>query len=138
MRPLTFIAFIAFVGFVLLIAATYCPMLRLAPLHSWDVYDLNKPYGITMLLVFVIGILGTVLNQPKITRMAAYISLGLVIVFYIAAVLKVNHAFSFIPFKSIAGYLSRQIKFKWGWYILFIGQLLALAGVINNQPKKIQ
>ena len=134
MRPLTFIAF---VGFVLMIAATYCPMLHLIPLRSWDVYDLNKPYGMVMLLVFVIGILGTVLNQPKITRMAALISLGLVIVFYIAAILRINTSFSFIPFKSIAGFFSDQIKFKWGWYLLFAGQLLALAGLANNKAKKI-
>jgi hypothetical protein len=134
MRPLTFIAF---VGFVLMIAATYCPMLHLFPLRSWDVYDLNKPYGMVMLLVFVIGILGTVLNQPKITRMAALISLGLVIVFYIAAILRVNSSFSFIPFKSIAGFFADQIKFKWGWYLLFAGQLLALAGLANNKAKKI-
>jgi hypothetical protein len=134
MRPLTFIAF---VGFVLMIAATYCPMLHLFPLRSWDVYDLNKPYGMVMLLVFVIGILGTVLNQPKITRMAALISLGLVIVFYIAAILRVNSSFSFIPFKSIAGFFADQIKFKWGWYLLFAGQLLALAGLANSKAKKI-
>src|ERR1700712_4913627 len=98
MRPLTFIAF---TGFVLLMAATWCPMVHVPLLRSWDVYDLNKPYGMTMLLVFVIGILGTVLNQHKITRMAALISLVLVVVFFLAAVLKVSTAFSFIPFKSI-------------------------------------
>jgi len=134
MRPLTFIAF---VGFVLMMAATWCPMVHVLLLRSWDVYDLNRPYGMVMLLVFVIGILGTVLNQHKITRMAALISLALVVVFFIAAVLKVNTAFSFIPFKSIAGFLTGQIKFKWGWYLLFAGQILALTGVANNKPKKI-
>jgi len=132
MRPLTFTAF---VGFVLLMAATWCPLLHLFPLPGWNVYDLNRPYGMTMLLVFVVGILGTVLNQPKITRMAALLSLLLVVVFYIAAVIKINTTFSFIPFKSISGYLSKQIKFKWGWGVLFAGQVLALAGVINK-PKK--
>jgi hypothetical protein len=132
MRPLTFIAFI---GFVMLIAATYCPMLHLFPFPSWDVYDLNKPYGMVMLLVFVIGIIGTVFNQPKIIRMAALLSLFLVVVFYIASVLKVETSFSFIPFKAIAGFLSKQIKFKWGWYILATGQLFALAGVINKKKK---
>jgi len=125
--------FISFVGFVLLIAATYCPMLHFLLLPSWDVYDLNKPYGMVMLLVFVVGIIGTVFNQPKITRMAALISLLLVVVFYIAAIFKINTTFSFIPFKSISGYLAKQIKFKWGWYLLFIGQLLTLASFIRSK-----
>ena len=130
--------FISFIGFVLLIAATYCPMLHFLLLRSWDVYDLNRPYGMVMLLVFVVGIIGTVFNQPKITRMAALISLLLVVVFYIAAVFKINTTFSFIPFKSISGYLAKQIKFKWGWYLLFAGQLLTLASFIRGSKNAVK
>jgi len=130
--------FTSFVGFVLLIAATYCPMLHLSPLRSWDVYDLNKPYGMTILLVAVVGIVGTVFNQPKIIRMAALISLLLVVVFYIAAVFKVNTTFSFIPFKSISGYLSKQIKFKWGWYLLFAAQLLSLTVFLGRSKNFVK
>jgi hypothetical protein len=130
MRPLTLVAF---VGFVLMIAATYCPMLHLFPFRSFDVYDMNKPYGMVMLLVFVVGIVGTIFN-PKITRLAAILSLFLTVVLYIATVLKVETSFSFIPFKAIAGFLTHQIKFKWGWYILAIGQLFALAGLLK--PRK--
>jgi hypothetical protein len=132
MRPFTFISF---VGFVMLIAATYCPMLQFLLLRSWDVYDLNKPYGMVMLLIFVIGIIGTVFNRVKLTRLAALISLGFVVLFYLAALLKVHAAFSFIPFKSISGYLSNQIKFKWGWYLLFAGQLLTLASFMGKSKK---
>ncbi len=55
MRPASFISF---VGFVMLIAATYCPLFR--PLHitNWDMYACNKPYGIVVLLVAVVGIIG--------------------------------------------------------------------------------
>ncbi|WP_299580055.1 hypothetical protein [Mucilaginibacter sp.] len=97
---------------------------------NWNVYDGNKPYGIVILLVAVVGILGTVFNQVKITRLAAWLSLGLVILFYLLALLKVHTSFSFIPFRSVSAYLSGKIKFKWGWYLLFGGPLLALAGVV--------
>jgi hypothetical protein len=132
MRPLTFAAF---AGFVTLIAGTYCPLLHLFPFRSWDVYDLNKPYGIVMLLVFVIGIIGTVFDQHKITRLAAILSLFLVSVFFIAALMKVETSFSFIPFKAIEQFLTRQIKFKWGWYVLAIGQVFALSGIFNTKRK---
>ena len=128
---------ISFVGFVVLISATYCPLLRPFHLLNWDVYDLNKPYGISMLLVFVVGIIGTVFNQVKITRLAAWISLLLIVLLYLAAILKVNTTFSFIPFKLVSGYLTRQVKFRWGWYLLFAGQLLVLTGVLSNKKKNI-
>jgi predicted membrane channel-forming protein YqfA (hemolysin III family) len=119
---------ISFLGFIILIAATYCPILHPFHLITWDVYDGNKPYGIIILLVAVIGMLGTVFNQVKIIRLAAWLSLALVILFYLAALLKVYISFSFIPFRSFDNFLSKQIKFKWGWYLLFGGPLLALAG----------
>ena len=126
---------VSFWGFVLLIAATYCPMLCPFHLSNRNVYDLNKPYGIVILLVAVVGIIGVVLNQVKLTRLTSWISLILVVLFYIAAFLKVHTAFSFIHFQSISGYLTRQIKFKWGWYLLFAGPLLALAGVLVNKKR---
>ncbi|HEY0245538.1 MAG TPA: hypothetical protein VGC01_08255 [Mucilaginibacter sp.] len=127
---------VSFVGFIVLIAATYCPLLRPFHLFNWDVYDMNKPYGISMLLVFVVGIIGTIFNQPQITKLAAWVSLILIVLLYLAAVLKVNTTFSFIPFKTISGYLANQLKFKWGWYLLFAGELLVIAGVISNKRKK--
>ena len=136
MRPASLISLL---GFILLIAATFCPMLRPFHLFNWDVYQLNRPYGMVIMLVGVIGILGTVLNQVKITRLSAWVSLTLVILLFIAALLKVNTTFSFIPFKGITGYLTRQIAFKWGWYVLFAGALLSVIGVlINKKPNYVQ
>jgi len=120
----------SFIGFIILIAGTYCPILRPFHLYNIDAFGANKPYGIVLLLVATVGILGTVFNQSKITRMSAWLSLGLVILFYVLAWLKVHTSFSFIPFHSIDAFLTRQIKFKWGWYLLFSGPLLALAGVV--------
>jgi predicted membrane channel-forming protein YqfA (hemolysin III family) len=128
-------ALLSFAGFIILIAGTYCPILH-PFIGNWDVYDGNKPYGIVILLVAVIGILGTVLNQPKITRTAAWFSLVLVVVFYILAQLKVHTSFSFIPFRSVAQYLSGKIKFKWGWYLLFAGPLFALMGITFARNRK--
>jgi predicted membrane channel-forming protein YqfA (hemolysin III family) len=120
---------LSFIGFVILIAGTYSPILKPIVGH-WDVYDGNKPYGIVILLVAIVGILGTVLNQPQITRLSAWTSLGLVILFYMLAILKVRMSFDFIPLHFIAKYLTSKIKFVWGWYLLFGGAVLAVLGVI--------
>jgi len=136
MRPRSFLSF---AGFVMLIAATYCPIFR--PLHitNWDMYACNKPYGIVVLLVAVVGILGLVFMQMKIARMAAWISLGLIVLFYFLALLRIHTSFSFIPFHSLEKYLDRQIKFKWGWWLLIAGPVLALAGALSEKSKfKIQ
>jgi hypothetical protein len=135
MRPLSLIALL---GFILLIAATYCPMLRVFHIASWNVYKLNQPYGIVIMLVGVIGILGTVLNQHKITRIAALTALVLVMLLYIAAILKVKTTFSFVPFKGLNGFLTRQITFQWGWFILFAGAILSVFGAMfSKRPNYI-
>jgi len=132
MRPASLLAFL---GFIVLIAATFCPMLRPFHLFNWNVYKLNQPYGLMIMLTGVIGILGTVLNQGKVTRLAAFISFGLVVLLFIAAVLKVKTTFSFIPFKGINGFLTRQIAFKWGWYVLFAGPLMSVTGVLFSKKR---
>ena len=123
---------IAFIGFVMLVAGTYCPIIK-PILGTWDVYDGNKAYGIVILLVAVVGILGTVLSQKKIVQLSAWLSLGLVIVFYFLAILKVRMSFNFIPLHFLAKYLTSKLKFMWGWYLLFIGPLLAVAGVLLDK-----
>ena len=126
---------ISFIGFVLLMAATYCPLLRPFHLFNWDVYDLNKPYGMVILLMAVVGIIAVVLNRPKLVKLISLISLALVTLLLLAAFMKIHTSFSFIPFKGITGFLERQIKFKWGWYLLFAGPLLALAGTFFKPSK---
>lgn len=126
----------SFAGFVLLIAATYCPLLRPFGLTRWNLYDLNRPYGIVVLLIAVVGISGIVLKQKPLVRLSAWLALILVILVYIAALFKVHHAFSFIPFKPLDGFLTKLIKFKWGWYLLFAGPVLAIWGV--NTTKSVE
>ena|ERR1700761_8856815 len=126
---------VSFIGFVLLMAGTYCPLLRPFFLSSWDAYDLNQPYAMLLLLIGIVGILGVMLNQAKLVRVIAWLSLALVVVFLIAAFLKVHTSFSFIPFKTVAGFLTHQIKFKWGWYVLLSGSVLALAGTFAKQKR---
>ena len=132
MRPASFVSF---VGFVMLIAATYCPIFR--PLHivNWNMYQANKPYGIVVLLVAVVGIIGVVLMQIKLARMAAWLSVGLIILFYFLSLLKIHYSFNFIPFHSLEKYLDRQIKFKWGWWLLIAGPALALAGALSEKSR---
>lgn len=122
-------------GFIMLIVATYCPMLRPFHLFNMNVYKLNQPYGICIMLVGVIGILCTVLNQVKIARVVAWVALVLVTLLYIAALLKVKASFSFIPFKGINGFLTRQIAFKWGWYVLFAGPAIAVIGALSSKER---
>jgi len=121
---------ISFAGFVIIIAGTYCPILRPLHLFNWDVYDGNKPYGIVILLVAVVGILGTVLTRQKIVKFTAWLSLGLITLFLLLAWLKVQTSFSFIPFHAIENIAIKSVKYKWGWYLLFGGALLAVAGVL--------
>ena len=125
---------LSFAGFVILIAATYCPIFH-PIVGSWDVYDGNKPYGIVILLVAMVGILGTVFNQFKITRLAAWLSLILVFIFLILAILKVYTSFNFIPLHFVAKYLTTKIKFKWGWYLLFGGPMLAIIGILFEKKE---
>jgi hypothetical protein len=128
-------SFISFAGFIMLIAATYCPLFR--PLHivNWDMYKANMPYGITVLLVAVVGIIGVVLMQRKLVRLTAWLSLALVILFYFLALLKIHYSFTFIPFHSFERYMERQIRFKWGWWLLVAGPVLAVAGALREKPK---
>jgi hypothetical protein len=119
-------AFMSFIGFVILLAATWCPLLRPFGIMNWDLYDLNKPYGMVVLLIAVVGIAGIVLKQYQIARIASWLALALVVLVYMAALLKVNTTFSFIPFRGLAGSLTKLIKFKWGWYLLFVGPLLSV------------
>lgn len=129
-------SFITLLGFILIIAGTFCPLLRPFGLFSWDVYALKKPYGIVMLVIAIIGVLSSVLQQRKLASTAAVVSLLLVVLLYAAAVLQVNTTFSFIPFKGISAGLSKLIKFKWGWYVLFIGGVISVFGSIANRPPK--
>ena len=126
---------ISFIGFVFLMAGTWCPLLRPFHLYNMDVYDLNRPYGMVILLMAVVGILGVILNRKQLVRLIGWVSLILVLVLFIAAFMKVHTSFSFIPFKSIAGFLARQIAFKWGWYMLIAGPLVALSGTIAKTSK---
>lgn len=117
-------------GFIILIAGTYCPMLRPFHLFNWNVYQMNQPFGILLMLVGVIGVVASALGQTRITRLAAFISAGLVVLLFIAALLKVHTSFSFIPFKGLNAFLTKQIKFKWGWWVLFAGPVLAVLGSV--------
>ncbi|HEX8023337.1 hypothetical protein [Mucilaginibacter sp.] len=126
---------LSFVGFALLFAATYCPLLRVFHVTSWNIYKLNQPYGLVLLLVAVVGIIVSFLNQAKIMRVAAWLSLVLVVLLLVAAIFKVNSAFSFIPFKGVNKFLTSQLKFQWGWYVMFAGPILALIGALSGKPK---
>jgi hypothetical protein len=122
-------SFVSFAGFIMIIVGTYCPIIHFA-IFNQDAYQLNKPYGIVFLLVAVVGILGTVFSNIKLTQFIAWLMAALVILFYIAALIKIHFSFSFIPFHSLAGYLAGKITFRWGWYVLCCGAILAVTGTL--------
>jgi len=128
-------SFLAFAGFVMLIAATYCPLFRPFGITTWNMYDANKPYGIVVLLIAVVGIIGVVFMQASIARMAAWLSAILVFLFYILALLKIHTSFTFIPFHAISRFLASKIKFKWGWWLLVAGPILSLTGVLRDKAR---
>jgi predicted membrane channel-forming protein YqfA (hemolysin III family) len=132
MRPASFLSF---AGFVILIAATYCPLFRPFGITTWDMYDANKPYGIVVLLVAIVGIIGVIFMQMKIARMAAWMSVVLMILFYFLALLKIHTSFTFIPFHAISRFLASKIKFKWGWWLLVAGPVFALIGALTEKSK---
>jgi hypothetical protein len=128
-------SFVSFAGFVMLIAASYCPLFRPLHLVNWNMYKANMPYGVVVLLVAVVGIIGVVLMQRQLVRLTAWISVVLIILFYILSLLKIHFSFTFIPFHSFEKFMERQIKFKWGWWLLVIGPVLALLGSLSDRPK---
>ena len=140
-------ALVSFCGFVLLVMATFCPILKLFYVINWDVYDGNKPYGIVILLVAVVGILGTVFSEVKIIKLAAWLSFGLVVLFYFLTLLKIYTSFGFITinangvkinsshslFHSVDKFLVSKVKFMWGIYVLFLGGIIAVTGTLLNK-----
>jgi hypothetical protein len=128
---------LSLIGFIIFIAATFCPMLSAFGLVTMNVYKMNQPFGLLMLLVGVIGILTTFLNQVKVSRFTAFASLALAALLLLAAFLKVKTSFSFIPFKGIAAFLTSKIKFRWGWIVLFVGPVLAVLGALTSRKSLI-
>ena len=128
------ISLLSFCGFLLLIIATYCPLVKpFGIFPSMDIFALKQPFGIAILLIGVIGIIGFVLRQYAIVRLCAWLSLLMVVVFYAGVIFQIHHFFSFIPFSSVANFLTRSIKFKWGWFPLFGGPVLAIIGSILSK-----
>lgn len=130
MRPKSFVAL---VGFIVLAAGTYSPLLRPFGLLKWDVFDLNRPYGLVLLLIAVMGVITVVMARKPADKVIARIGLLLVILLYVAALMKVHSTFSFIPFKGVAGFMAKQIKFTWGWFVLFAGAVLSVLGTSGSK-----
>jgi len=124
-------------GFILLLAGTFCPLLRPFFLFPWDVYKINQPYGLVLMLIAVIGIITAFLNQRKVIGIAAWLSFVLVALLFIGAVFKINTAFSFIPFPKLDKFLSKQIHLMWGWFVIFAGPILAIIGALSSKPKSV-
>ncbi|MEX8546746.1 MAG: hypothetical protein V5804_04015 [Mucilaginibacter sp.] len=120
--------FVSFAGFILLIAGVFSPLISPLGLVKWNLFDLNKPFGIVVLAIAVTGLAASLTKSVQLVKFAGWITLGLVVLVFIAAVMKVNTSFSFIPFPKLSHTLSGLIHYRWGWFLLFAGPVLALLG----------
>ena len=128
---------ISFVGFVLVIAGAYCPLIKFTLLRE-DLFDLNRPYGMTVLLMAVVGILAVALDRRALIKIAAYVTSVLIVLLFVGAYAQAKAEFNFIPFKFFSRILTAAIKFKWGWYVLFAGGILSVAGTLASKPRSIK
>lgn len=125
MAPRTFVTF---TGFVMLIAGIFSPLISPLGLVKWNLFDLNRVFAIVVLVIAIVGLAGTIMQNKQLTKFAALISLALVVLVFVAAEMKVKTSFSFIPFPKLSQTLSGLIHYRWGWYLLFAGPVLALLG----------
>src|SRR5690606_6578971 len=109
----------------------FCPLISPFGLVKWNVFDLNFIFGVIIICVGALGILSVFFQQPKLGKLMAWAALALVVLLLAAAVFKVNTSFSFIPFKKVGKFLSEKVYYRWGWYVLFAGPLLALWGTFK-------
>lgn len=120
--------FISLGGFILLIAGIFSPLISPFDFVKWNLFDLNRTFAIVVLVTAIVGLAGTMMKSSQLAKFAGWIALGLVVLVFAAAVTKVNTAFSFIPFPKLSHSLSRLIHYRWGWYLLSAGPVLALLG----------
>ncbi len=127
-------AFVSFVGFIMLIVGIYSPLISPLGLVKWNLLDLNKTFAFILQAVAMSGVIFNFKKQPAILhKLNAWIAFSLVVLLFIAAVMKVNTAFSFIPFPKLSHTLSGFIHYRWGWYLLFVGSVLALLGSFGSR-----
>ncbi len=120
--------FISFIGFILLIAGLFSPLISPLNLVKWNLFDLNRTFAVVVLVIAITGLASTIIKNNQLLKLSGWIALALVVLVFIAAVMKVQTSFSFIPFPKIAHTLSGFIHYRWGWYLLFAGPVLALLG----------
>jgi len=124
---------ITFAGFILLIAGLFCPLISPLGLIKWNLFDLNKVFAIIVLVVAVAGLISALIKNSQYIKITGWLSLALIILVFIAAVMKVQTAFSFIPFPKLANTMSGFIHYRWGWYLLFAGAILAVLGSFGQR-----
>jgi len=132
---------ISFIGFVLIIAGCYCRLLVFKVLVNWthyDIFGLSKPYGMVVLLMAVIGIISIALDRRALVKLTAYVSLVLIALLFAGVLFQVKNTLNALPFNFLAQLLSKAIHFKWGWYVLFAGGILAVGGTFAGKPKAIK
>lgn len=126
-------SFISFIGFAAVLIGTFCPMAHFFFVHK-TIYNVNQPYGIILLLIALVGILGCVFSNSNLIKLMAWLNLGLIVLLFIAAVFKMTHYFNFMPFHWGSESLNHSIKFDWGWYVMLVGSIIALAGTFSKKP----
>lgn len=124
------------IGAILVIAGGFCPMLRLPIIGNWNYWDLEVVLASIVYLFAALGLFASVSGKPGLLKFSGWAAL-IVIVFTLVAVhFKVNDSFSFIPFKKLAAYATRLVKYKWlGWSLLALGAILM---IVAGRKKNIE
>jgi len=128
---------ISFVGFAIVLVATFCPLAHFLAAQR-TIYQVNQPYGIVLLLISVIGIIGCVFSNQGVARLMVWLILALIALLFIAALFKMNSYFNFIPFHLWSKALNSKIRFSWGWYTMCAGGIIALLGTFAKKPTAIK
>ncbi len=130
MAPRTFVTF---AGFVILIAGVFSPLISPLGLVKWNLFDLNFVLATIMIIIAGNGLGSVVAKSKRLVKFYSWLTLGLILLIFIATVIKVNTSFSFIPFPKLSHTLSKLIHYRWGWFLLFAGPILALLGSAGSR-----
>ena len=111
-------------------------MLHIPVAGNWDYWGIVVTLASIVFILAVLGIIAALFDRRNLIRFTGWATL-VVIIFTLATVyFKVNHYFSFIPFKKLAAAASGMIHYRWsGWILMLIGSILMITG---GRKKRIE
>lgn len=122
-------------GALLIIGGGFSPMIHLPIIGNWNYWDLHSGLASVVYILAALGLIAVLIDKPGLLKFAGWASLLMVLLTLLGAYLKVNDAFSFIPFKKLARAATGIVHYRWtGWILLFAGSLMM---IIGGRRKKV-